>query len=150
MDKISLIFYLIFQVATSSIFWAGSGAILFSEAARSQEIVVPLESVKPSLWWTMEQLEQGLVEYWDISSKTRQVVITVNAGAWVAKDYVKRYAILQKLGDAVYEENYSILVQDPRKNRLVEYAKVKGVWQLEPPSLGATPFRPILPSFFSK
>jgi hypothetical protein len=146
MDKIGLVFYLISQVITLNI----SSAILFSEAARSQEITVPLESVKPSLWWTMQQLEQGLVEYWDISSKTRQVVITVNAGAWVAKDYVKRYAILQKLGDAVYDQNYSILVQDPRKNRLVEYAKVKGVWQLEPPSLGATPFRPILPSFFSK
>jgi len=125
-------------------------AVIFADGSRAQEVSIPLEPVKPSMWWIMDQLEQGLVEDWSIVTKTRQVVVTVNQGSWAAKDYLKRYAMLEKLGDAVYDQNYSILIQDIRRNRLVEYARVRGIWQVEPPSLGANPFRPILPSFFSR
>ncbi|MEE3716212.1 hypothetical protein V2H45_05575 [Tumidithrix elongata RA019] len=103
--------------------------------------IIPLEPVRPSLWWMVQRLEDGWVDDLAIDPDAKRVVITVNRSRWFAADYIRRYEFLYKLGNTAQEDAYGVLLKDNRNNKLAEYIVINDRWQMEPKSLGAVPFR---------
>ncbi|CAN1212381.1 hypothetical protein TUMEXPCC7403_19385 [Tumidithrix helvetica PCC 7403] len=106
-----------------------------------QSVNIPLEPVRPSLWWMVQRLEDGWVDNLAIDPDAKRVVITLNRSRWFAADYIRRYEFLYKLGTTAQEDAYGVLLKDNRNNKLAEYIVINDSWKMEPPSLGAPPFR---------
>ncbi len=102
--------------------------------------IVPLLPSRPSLWWQSDRLELGLIDSWSIDQNGKIIKLKINSQVWLAADYVKRYAIMQKLGTVARESGYDILLENNRQIKLAEYKFGQGNWQISPPSLGANPF----------
>jgi hypothetical protein len=113
-----------------------------------QSVNIPLEPVRPSLWWMVQRLEDGWVDDLIVDFEAKKVVITVNRSRWVAADYLRRYEFLNKLGITAQQETYGVLLQDNRQNKLAEYGLIGDRWQMEPQSLGAVPFRVNSPTLY--
>jgi hypothetical protein len=116
------------------------GIIPLKAEAQNPDEPVPIAPVKPSLWWQSDRLGQGLIEDWSIDQDARLIKLQINNQAWLAADYVKRYAIMQKLGAVAQAEKYDIFVQNNRLNILAEYKYLDNRWQITPPLLGTRPF----------
>jgi hypothetical protein len=101
---------------------------------------IPLQPAQPSLWWATERFGQNLVEDLRIDSINKTVQIAVNEGVWSSWDYLRRYALMQQLGNVAIAQNFGIQILDGRKNKLAQYVQVNGNWQIQPPMLGA-PYR---------
>ncbi len=111
--------------------------------------IVPLAPVQPSLWWSFERFEPGWVQCWSIDTATKQIDITLVQGAWVASDYVRRFAFLQNIGASARTLNYDVLLRDSDRELLAQYFFAQGKWQILPRSLGAQPFRAPRPTAFT-
>jgi hypothetical protein len=96
---------------------------------------------QPSLWWQIDRLSAGLIDDWAIDANTKQVKIKINPQVWLAADYVRRYTIVQKLGNVARENDYDLVLEDNRQIKLAEYINTQGKWRIQPMYLGATPFR---------
>jgi len=105
------------------------------------QTAIPLQPVQPSLWWASERFGQNLVEDLRLDPANQTVQIAVNAGVWSTWDYLKRYALIQQLGRVAIAQNFGIQILDGRKNKLVQYVQINGSWQVQPPLLGANPYR---------
>jgi hypothetical protein len=121
---------------------------LAASAQTLQSVNIPLEPVRPSLWWMVQRLEDGWVDDLMVNYETKKVVITVNRSRWFAADYLRRYEFLNKLGLTALQDAYGVLLQDNRQNKLAEYIAISDRWQMEPQSLGAVPFRVNTPTLY--
>lgn len=116
-------------------------ALTLPATALVAQPLVPLQPVQPSPWWAVERFGQNLIESAQPEAATQRLNITVNESVWSTWDYLKRYALVQNLGRVAIAHDYSLYILGSRKNLLMAYVKVNGVWQMQPPSLGANPYR---------
>jgi hypothetical protein len=107
-----------------------------------EEVTIPLELEKPSLYWHVEEYSAGLIENWNLDKEQKEVRITVDPVVWFAADYLQRYTVLQKLGLVTGDDNYGIVLQEDDQTILATYIWKDGKWEITPVYLGATPFRP--------
>jgi len=108
--------------------------------AQNLDKPIPIQPSRPSLWWESDRLGLGLIEDWAIDPDTKIIKVQINGQAWLAADYLSRYAIVQKLGITARQSNYDILLENNRQIKLAEYKYLNDKWQIEPSLLGANPF----------
>ncbi|AFY73129.1 hypothetical protein Syn7502_01018 [Synechococcus sp. PCC 7502] len=131
-------------------FWLMVLLVLLPLAAQAQnpDALVPLAPSQPSLWWISDRLGEGFIENWIIDQDAKLIRLQVNSQTWLTANYIKRYEIMQKLGNVALENRYDIVVENNRQVKLAQYKYEQGNWQITPPLLGATPFSANSGNFF--
>ena len=131
-------------------FWLifGIGLVPLTVQAQNPNDIIPVKPSQPSLWWQSDRLGQGLIESWVIDQDAKLITLKINAQVWVASDFIRRYAIVQKLSNIARQDGYDLRLENNRQIKLAEYKNVDGSWQISPRQLGATPFSAINGNIF--
>lgn len=125
-------------------------SLAIKPAIAEETMTIPQQLVEPSLWWKTQRLYEGWVDNIAIDPETRKAIITINTSRWSASDYLARFSFLYKLGTEARKQNFNVLLNNRRNQKLAEYSTQEESWRIDPTSLGAEPFRVNAPTVFQQ
>ncbi len=125
------------------------GAIA-NPAIAEEPINIPQSPLEPSLWWKVQRLQEGWVDNISINPDKKQAIVKINTSRWIASDYLQRFSFLFKLGTEAQKQNFNVLLYNRRNQKIAEYSTIEEQWIIAPTSLGAEPFRVIVPTILQQ